>query len=104
MSLWPFMTNFALRQFTVKMIKNELNYLFWIPKQQQSRGKSQSILNVPMAKKNQRRVDFTVVTANNRSTFKNMPSESNLNASISGRVECVEMIVKSRPTMPDIQT
>ena len=61
-----------------------------------------------MAKKNQRRVDFTEVTANNRSIFKNknMPSESNLNASISGRgrVECVEMIFKSRPTLPDIDT
>ena len=102
MSLWPFMTNLALRQFTVKMIKNELNSLFWSSKQQKSKQKSLSILNVPIAKKNRRRVDFIEV----RATSKDMPSERNLNTSITdrGRVDCVEMIVKSRPTMPDIQT
>ena len=73
MSLWPFMTNLALRQFTVKMIKIKLNYLFWSPKQQTSKGKSQNILNVPMPKKNQRKVDFIEVpttrsTCSTRST------------------------------------
>ena len=105
LSLWPYMTNFALRQFTVKMIKNELNSLFWSPKQQKSKQKSRRVLNVPIAKKNRRRVDFSEVTANYGSTFTNMPSDSNLNVSTTGRgrVECVEMIMKSRLTMPDIQ-
>ena len=106
MSLWPFMTNLALRQFTVKMIKNEINSLFWSSKQQKSKQKSLSILNVPIAKKNRRRVDCIEVRANYRATSKNMPSESKLNTSTTGggRVECVEMIVKSRPKLPDIQT
>ena len=36
-SLWPYMTNLALRQFNVKIIKNTLNALFWNPKQQKTK-------------------------------------------------------------------
>ena len=81
------------------------NSLFWFPKQQKSKQKNRRISNVPMVKRNRRRVDFIEATANYRSTFTNMPSESNLNVSTTGRgrVECVKMIKESRPKLPDIQ-
>ena len=39
-SLWPYMTNTALRQFNIKIIKNKnkLNDLFWNPKHQKDWG------------------------------------------------------------------
>ena len=82
-SLWPYMTNAALRQFNIKIIRNKINDLFWNPKNQKSKQKSNSNVSIP--KKNQRkRVNF---------------SERNLN----GRVECMDMIAKNFPTLPDVQ-
>ena len=93
------MTNSALRQFNIKIIKNELNTLFWIPKKHKLKQKSLS-KNVSTSKKNRRRVrgrvDFGERTAN-----------LNFNASTTedgrGRVECIEMIAMNRPTLPDAQ-
>ena len=96
LSLWPYMTNLALRQYSIKIIKNELNALFWSPKKHKLKQKSLSNLNVSMSKKNRRKVDFGERTAN-----------LNFNASTTedgrGRVECIEMIAMNRSTLPDAQ-
>ena len=91
------MTNSALRQYNIKIIKNELNALFWSPKKHKLKQKSLSNLNVPMSKKNRRKVDFGERTAN-----------LNFNASTTedgrGRVlECIEMIAMNRSTLSDAQ-
>ena len=96
LSLWPYMTNSALRQFNIKIIKNELNALFWSPKQHKLKQRSLSNLNVSMSKKNRRRVDFGERTANLK--FNASTTEDGR-----GRVECIEMIAMNRSTLPDAQ-
>ena len=94
------MTNSALRQFNIKIIKNELNALFWSPKKHKLKQKSLSNLNVSTSKKNRRRVQGRV-------DFGERTANLNFNASTTedgrGRVECIEMIAMNRPTLPDAQ-
>ena len=80
-SLWPYLTNAALRQFNIKIIKNKLNDLFWNPKNQKSKQKSDLNVSIPKKKNQRKGVDY---------------SERNLN----GRVEFID---KNCPTMPDVQ-
>ena len=95
------MTNAALRQFNIKIIKNKLNDLFWNPKNQQSKQKSN--LNSSISKKNLKRVKLS---ESHKSKFNHQANKSNVSTTVKGqgRVECIEMIAKNRPTLPDVQT
>ena len=73
------MTNAALRQFNIKIIKNKLNDLFWNPKNQKSKQKSDLNVSIPKKKNQRKGVDF--------SERKN------------GRVECID---KNCPTLPEV--